>query len=100
MALGARSDIHVHRCQIGFPERCIIDYVRTLISNPGNECWGKVSDDVRGDVQYTCIIDSVGRADGVRLRKLMQVSYMQDRFVSLNPICGQQRRYSKTTKTK
>jgi hypothetical protein len=78
--------MYVHRCEIGFPEGCIIDYVHTTVSNPGNELWGKASDDVRGGVQYTCIIDNVSQAGGVRLRKLMQVSYMRGRFVSLNLI--------------
>ena len=71
-----------------------------MISNPGNEHWGKVGDDVRANVQYACIIDNVGKADGVRLRKLMQVSYTRNRFVSLNVICGQQRRCPKINKTK
>jgi len=30
---------------------------------------------VRAGVQYACIIDNVGKADGVRLRKLMQVRH-------------------------
>jgi hypothetical protein len=40
-------------------------------------------------VQYACIIDSVGKADELLLRKLMHVSYTRVKFVPLILIRGQ-----------